>query len=241
MDFHLEIEMKAPTIKWMRSEGLTVRQELTTPWGPCDLVGISIDEIRALHRVSLRQLKPIGSPLRARVLELVPDSSNAPIINRDDVKEHFDEIIDRTEIDTIIDSLIQHHYIRSGKNGKLHRLNGWTPIHNRLVTVELKLSRIEEVMMQARNHLSLTWESYIGVPLKLASQLAGSARRKDFFDQGLGLLGVSASGCDVLISPRPRKTNAITTDIQMSLADRFWTQYVKDSLSLTVRQSSLGV
>ena len=96
------------------------------------------------------------------------------------------------------------------------------PIHERLVAVELKLSRIEEAMHQAMNNLGFADESYVALPAVVARRVASNPSRwSEFFDAGVGLLSVSRHRCDVLMQPH-KAAGWPDPAIQLYCAEKFW-------------------
>jgi hypothetical protein len=76
------------------------------------------------------------------------------------------------------------------------------PLHRRIVSVELKISRVAEALHQAVSNLTLATESYVGLPMSLAISITSSRRVQEFRDAGVGLLGVERAACRVLVPPR---------------------------------------
>src|SRR6266446_3702040 len=71
--FESEAKMSKPVIRWMQSLGLRVKPEFITPWGICDLVGLSFRSTSVQHRLRLGQTQPITSVTRAALLLRIPD------------------------------------------------------------------------------------------------------------------------------------------------------------------------
>jgi hypothetical protein len=118
--------------------------------------------------------------------------------------------------------LITDRFVVSPSRGRLQKVNGWMPLQDRLVAVELKLTRIDEAMQQALNNLGFAEESYVGLPVELARRVAANASRwSDYFDAGVGLLSVARRGCQVLVSAR-KTGNWTDTAIQLYCVEKFW-------------------
>jgi hypothetical protein len=67
--------------------------------------------------------------------------------------------------------------------------------------VELKLKRIEEVLNQAKRHLTITPHSFVALPPAIAARLAASSKADEFRQAGVGLLAASNGACEELIAP----------------------------------------
>jgi len=80
---------------------------------------------------------------------------------------------------------------------RLKRRKDFHPLHTRIIAVELKLTRLAEVIRQARINLHAVEESYVAVPMKRAVRVAKA------WDNIIGLLGVTPDACSVLVPPRP--------------------------------------
>ena len=125
--------------------------------------------------------------------------------------------------------LIADRFVVSSSPGRLQKINGWMPLQDRLVAVELKLQRIEEAMRQAFNNLGFAEESYLGLPDGAAHRVASNASRwSDFFDAGVGLLSVAQQGCEVLI-PAHRTRPWTDAAIQLYCVEKFWRSRLKDN------------
>jgi hypothetical protein len=229
--FKSEISMVKPVVKWMESMDLTVKSEFITPWGICDLVGLSFNQRNVRHRLRLGQTEPIGSVTRAALLLKIPDIETnesitlrrlvrdcAPTISEDSVREHTNR-------------LIEAGFVSCPSGDRLQRLNGWMPLHKRLIAVELKLSRVEEAMRQARNNLTFADQSYVGLPKDLAVRVAqGRNRWSSFLDAGVGVLAVAPRAC-AIVKPSRRRSSEPAPDpiLRFYCAEKFWRTSAKDN------------
>jgi hypothetical protein len=101
------------------------------------------------------------------------------------------------------------------------------PLQNRLVAVELKLSRIEEALWQARSNLKFANESYVAFPAGVAGRIRLHAARWDeFFESGIGLLAIKPQSCRVLIQAKIRSSIKGKV-IQMYCVEKFWRTRLK--------------
>jgi hypothetical protein len=87
------------------------------------------------------------------------------------------------------------------ESGAYSRSTPWLPFHRKLVAVELKLKRIEEVLHQAKRHLTITPHSFVALPPAIAARLASSPKADEFRQAGVGLLAAFDGTCQELIAP----------------------------------------
>jgi hypothetical protein len=101
---------------------------------------------------------------------------------------------------------------------------------NLVVAVEIKLSKIEEVLSQARANLAFADQSYIGIPTINAERLARLDRRSDLEASGVGLLSVERGLClcEVLISSAGDNSR-INPAVRAHCIERFWRTNLKDN------------
>jgi hypothetical protein len=222
--FAKESEMTASAIDWLSGEGLVVKAEFQSPWGLCDLVGLSYRPEQVAKRLAHRQLRPIASLARAALLAKIPDSDSACSTTIEDLDRDFRGGFTRQAIETATDRLIADRFVARTGDGRLHRLNGWLPLHGRLIALELKLTRVAEAFEQAISNLGFTEESYVGLPADLAMRVAEQPTKwARYLDEGVGLMGLEASACRVII---PARLTARWLDpvLQMYCVDKFWRQ-----------------
>lgn len=219
--FRLEAEMAAPVIRWLRRGGLTVKAEFLLPWGVCDLVGVKLDAARTKLRLSYGQTRSIGSITRLLILSRIPESDSGKSITfqrlAKDLSAHFssDDLLEQ------IDTLVGGKFVIRPRRGFLQKVNGWAPLHSRIVAVELKLTRISEALNQATSNRAFATDSYVAFPRGRALRIARSNKADLFVRSGIGLLSVSHHACQELIKPCriDATSNAIT---QSHVVERFW-------------------
>ena len=163
-----EREMAEPVVAWLESQWLSVRPEVYTVCGICDLVGCHINPDRAAQRVKARQATALT----------------------------------RSRISAFTDA-------RGVVCGP-----AWLPLHDDLVFVELKLSRMGEVYRQARNHACLG-RSYAALPLPVAEKCVTQKRWRD---AGIGILGVDGTARELLPARKPESLHWEA----VLIVDRFW-------------------
>lgn len=227
--FKSEEKMRRPVTHWMNSMGLSVKAEFITPWGICDLVGSSARKESISKRVKLGQTKHISSLTRAALLLSIPDFGSDEAISLKALARTFSQIIPEDRVLKETGKLLTDGFVCEVKRNRLQRLNGWAPLHKRMVAVELKLNRVEEAMGQACNNLSFADESYVAFPYDVALRVNNKSRRwKHFFDCGVGLLGVTSRDCVVIKKSRHRLSEPDPI-LQFYCVEKFWTAFIKDS------------
>ena len=226
MEFRHEREMLEPARHWLESRGMMTKAEFANPWGICDLVGCSLSPQNVSSRLALRQRRPIGPPLRIAVLRRIPDSETGRTVTLRKLEKDFGGLIGRDAIAGEVDRLVSGRFVRVTARGSFQRLDGWFPLHDRLVTVELKLSRISEALRQAVANRELTHESYAAFPMSVAQRLLGRKDRAEFERVGVGILGLTRRKCRVLFEAR-RAGDPRDVVPQMHCVERFWRTHVR--------------
>jgi len=228
MTFRFERDMAGPVQDWLENQGLMIKPEFVTPWGICDFVGVSFNEEHVRCRRQNRQLNAIGPAFRVGILTRIPDEDTDTSITLRRLEREFQHRFTPDELRSELAYLERYNFIQSPKRGHFQKLNGWMPLQNRIVAVEAKLTRIEEVLFQARNHLKFASESYIALPSDGAERLARTKRFDYVRNAGIGLLSVRSENCRVLLKPNPSK-DKIDAVLQMHCVERFWRAYARDS------------
>jgi hypothetical protein len=228
MTFSYEREMLEPAVRWLRGQGLMVKTEFPTPWGICDLVGCSLNKNRVRKRLSLRQTRPIGSLLRVHLLSLIPDELDARSVSVDDLHQAFAGYLDRERIGHEVARLVRDHFVEPTDSGAFYKVNGWMPLHRRLIAVELKLSRVDDAFHQAVNNIGFADESYVGVPTQVAQRLVARKADTRFTGRGIGVLAIGPSGCEIVLKAARRKRRDDEV-VQEHTVERFWLTHVRDN------------
>lgn len=206
----------------MTARRLMVKSEFVSPWGICDLVGVRFNRSNVSHRLRFGQTKRIASITRAALLLKVPEVETGRSISLKQMIRSSAPVIPKDLLIKEIQSLEADGFVRRTPHGRLQRLNGWLPLQQSLVAIELKLTRIDDAMHQARRNLGFADQSFVGLPLDVARRVAASPDRwGEFFHDGVGLLGVGKFRCRVLIAARksPEWTDEA---IQLYCVDKFW-------------------
>jgi hypothetical protein len=220
--FRRESDMTPSVTRWLKGAGLHVKPEFVTPWGICDLAGLSFNSEHVSHRLSLRQRKTVASITRAALLLEVPDVEERRSISMDRLARRFASTIGEEHVTAEVERLIADGFLVRTSRGRLQKLNGWIPLQNRLVAVELKLSRVEEALVQAKANLGFAEESYVAFPMPMARRIAGDPSPwVSYFDDGIGLIGVLRQRCEVLIPYSPSSSNYAPA-VRLYCVEKFW-------------------
>jgi len=228
MLFEYEHEMVEPAQAWLKSKGLMVKREFSTPWGICDLVGCSFNKDNVKKRLDLRQTKPIGSHFRVMVLSHIPDEAENRPITAHRLIGKFSEFFDQAQVMLELERLQRDRFVQQTPRGLFYKVNGWAPLHEKLIAVELKLSRITEVLHQAIGHLEFADESYAGLPMPTAKRLVAGKRKIEFIRAGVGILGIDSNTCRIILRSGASKSNSESV-IQAHCVERFWRTSAKGS------------
>lgn len=220
--FSRESDMTPSVTRWLTSVGLQVRPEFVTPWGICDLVGLSFNPDKVAHRLRLKQQNPVTSITRAALLLQVPEVESFSSISLQQLVTVFKSVVAEDVVVTELERLISDKFVVRTAHGELQKLNGWMPLQERLVAVELKLSRVEEALQQAKRNLGFVQESFVAFPMPVAQRIANSrCTWNEHFAEGIGLIGVQKRRCEIVIPAAlsPRWTNPA---IQLYCVEKFW-------------------
>lgn len=227
--FARESEMTASVARWMRASGMTARSEFATPWGLCDLVGLRFNRYRVARRLELKQIRAVSSITRAVLLLQIPDVETQRFITLDKLVRNYASSITEEVVRGETSRLIADGFVACSSRCRLQKVNGWMPLQERLVAVELKLSRIDEAMRQAVNNLGFADESYVALPDDVAQRvMSTSTRWSKFFDLGIGLISVARYRSKVL-RPAEKAGNWTDKAIQLYCVEKFWSTRLRDS------------
>ena len=228
MQFEYEYQMVKPAEAWFKSKGLMVKREFPTPWGICDLVGCSFNKRNVNKRMRRGQKKPIGSHFRTMLLSYIPEENEAHPIDPAHLIGIFSEFFDNDRIALELDRLERDKFVQKTNCGSFYKLNGWMPIHKKLVALELKLSRVQDVLHQAISNLEFADESYVGLPMETARRLVRSSAVSLFIDSGIGIVGFNTESYRVFRLAKWSK-RGVDPILQAHCVERFWRHYPKGS------------
>lgn len=219
--FLRESDMTPLATSWLTNQGFQVKQEMSFPWGISDLVGVSFATKQVQKRVALKQRDAVGSVFRIELLLSLPDVNEGKSLSLSKLLKKFAGLISADELSAELEVLAQKRFIRVDGKGAFQKMNGWMPLHDRLVAVELKMDRVDDALSQARKNKELTWESYVGLPTTIAERVLKGKRRADFIAAGVGLLGMGIRGVQKLLSPK-KVGERSTPAIEIHCVERFW-------------------
>jgi len=228
MVFRREKEMTGPARRWLESRRLLTKPEFATPWGICDLVGVAFDPEKVAARLSLRQSRPIGPPLRIGILLKIPDENARRGITPARLAAHYTGLLSRKQVEHELEHLIKGRFVTRNRRGSLRRMNGWMPMHETLIAVELKLRRVAEALRQAKANLYFAEESYVGLPAPVAKAVASGRGKQDFVREGVGILAVYRTKCKIILEPGRNGTRPDPVT-QTHCLERFWRSRPRDS------------
>ena len=226
--FTSEAHMRKPVCYWLRSHGLSIKTEFITPWGICDLVASNVRKQNRARRLRLGQIEPISSLTRTALLLSIPDHETGKSVTLRSLVKNCAPVVAEDIVVAQTEKLIVDGFVVRRSGGSLQRLNGWMPLHKRLVAVELKLNRIEEAMSQALSNLSFADESYVALPTEICQRVATKPQRwTNYLDAGVGLLAVSARSCSII--KKPQRQFPPDPVLQFYCVEKFWKTYSKGS------------
>jgi len=225
--FKYESEMTKPVRDWLLAQGLMTKVEFKTPWGICDLVGVQINKEKADLRVNYNQRSTIGPIPRIALLERIPDAESGKSMGMAHLARIFDWWLTSDKLESEINYLIRKKFLISKRKDYYQKLNGWMPLHDRMVAVELKLNRVNEALYQAISNTTIFTESYVGLPFDSAVRIAEGKRRFEFEKNNIGLLAVKSNFCEKLISPRVSNKDANSV-LQIHAGESFWRLFLKE-------------
>lgn len=217
--------MKAPVKRWLQHQRMHVADEFGTGWGICDLVGCRFDQNRVLHRTQRRQRQPLGSAEAIRLYSVLPDADNTP--RGAGIKalcRRLGPYTQEQRVERMLARLVETNHAIRTKNGCYQKINGWAPLAERLVAVELKLHRWTDVFWQAKSNQVFAPESLVALPLPDAMRAAGGTFGDELRYHGIGLLGVSPTRCELLIEAQPSHLSLDDT-LALWATEYFWRIY----------------
>ena len=224
--FRFEHEMANSARTWLKRQGLMVKEEFYTPWGVCDFVGVEFNAKQVHKRLHLGQKHAIGPLIRLDILSAVPDADTGRSTTLEELADKYQDLLAATEVCAEIEKLITGKFVSVSEQGTLQRMNGWVPLHRRLVALELKLNRVEEALGQAISHQAFAEESFVGFPAELAERIGTSQRAAKFLAEGVGIVSVGKSRCHIVLHPETRR-HPINPTLQMHCVERFWRTRIK--------------
>lgn len=210
--------------RWLRRARFTVRTEFQTGSGVCDVFGCKWRSSSVRARLLAGQRRPLGPLLRVAIWDAIPPKQS---IREDELAERFVDICGPGAISAELDRLARDKFIRRSEGGRINRVGGWRDVGERVVAVELKLTRPTEAVRQAREYLTFADEAYVALPARMAAAAARGPKRALFTESGLGVLGVSARGVRLLLKPEERRrAHELDRVARLHAVERLWRDYL---------------
>ncbi len=138
-------------LMWDTHADLHVKREFVTPWEICDRAGLSFNTQHAAHRLHLRLNKSVASITRAALRLEIPDAETDKSISTARLVSRFAATVGEEQVAAEVERLIGDRFVLLTSGGRLQEMNGWMPLQDRLVAVELKLNRIAEALKHDRS------------------------------------------------------------------------------------------
>lgn len=226
--FRFESELLPLVEGWLTSRGFSIKREFAMPAGTCDLAGCILDKKRMEKRLGLGQRERLGPQLRIDVWTRIPNHAEHRSISEDEILQCYGDLVPPSQVLTEIGVLLKRGFVRRTAAGTLQRLNGWFPLQQQLVAVELKLERVSEALRQAKRYLSWAERSYVALPYSRALSVDRSDKRLDFDHAGIGLIGVDPCRATVIVEAKKMRLTPTKTE-QIHAVERFFHAMVTGS------------
>jgi hypothetical protein len=221
----LESHLKGSVHRWLASSGLVPFEEVTTSWGIVDVLGIRANVGNVMERLRAGHNQPIGDFRSILILLFIPTEKSRRSVSRTELHVEFGELLGAATVDRIVEKLIRKRMVAHTAGRRLFRVIDTLPYHDELVCVELKLSRIDDVLAQARRHRVAATSSFVGLPQEVAEKVAAS-RKGDFKDYGVGLLAITIDHCSVLV-PAGSTGSERERAHEIAVAEKCWSAILK--------------
>lgn len=222
--FQQEKEMTPVVKTWLKESGFRTKSEFRTPWGVCDLVGCTMNAEAVETRVRLRQTAQLSNTLRATLFSAIPDESRRNGVSLDSLCSTLGNSSLRGRIEHELGKLIDGGFIVQTPTGSFKSRSRWKPLHREVIAIELKLTKVHEVIAQAIMNRSFATQSFLALPEDVVSRMSRTASEK-CTEAGIGVIAVSQTGCS--IAKEARETSS-DEGLQIHLVDRFWSEARKD-------------
>lgn len=200
-ELRYETELAPSVWKWLNAQGAYPVDEFEAPWGITDFFGIRPNLDKSLQRVASGQIASVGNDQSVLILLSIPAAGSGESVDEKKIIKEFSYLIGERRVSSILLGLKKRRFISISRGGQISKNTSWMPYHERMWSVELKLSRVDEALTQAKRHLKITPFSYVGLPPLIAEKTASSAKAKEFETAGVGLLSVTPNSCTALIEP----------------------------------------
>jgi hypothetical protein len=163
-------------------------------------------------------------------LNRIPDATSGRSITIAGLKRQLADYVEPEQVESDIASLIASRFVVRRTANTLQKLNGWMPLSERIIAIELKLNRVSEALSQARAHRHIADEVYIGLPAPLAMRIAESGRAEHFQTSGVGILSIGDDGCSVVLAPQKAEVEHHSL-LKAHCVERMWRTVFKGKSS----------
>jgi hypothetical protein len=170
----------------------------------------------------LNQVRAVGHIRRVALLECIPSQGD---ISLRELLRKSSHLFSNDELQKELKQLEADHFVCSSEHDRYSRFAPNCSDENLIVAVEVKLSKIEEVLAQARANLAFADQSFIGIPIANAERLTNLERHKGLISSGVGLLGVERGRCEVLIGSGGDKSKT-NPAVRAHCIERFWRTFI---------------
>lgn len=225
-ELRLETQLASSVWRWLNTKGAYPIDEFQAPWGITDFFGIRPNLDRVLERTSKGQTTSVGGDQHVMILLAVPALESGKSIDQELLAKRFSFLIGKSKVEHIIQTLRKRRFLKADSQGQLTRDTPWLPFHDEMWSVELKLTRVNEALAQAKRHLRITPNSFVGLPPIAASKVAQSAKANDFIRSGVGLLSVTPEECVEVIKCSGDRS-PVEQVYEVAAAENCWRQILK--------------
>ena len=223
--FKLEKEMREPVRSWMEARGYTTRDEVYLPWGVCDLVGIILNSAQVNLRRTCRQFTRLSNE-DIWTLMFIPQEGFYREDLADALHENPRSYLFLMKLKTLIRRRLIDAQERKGSIFVTPN-TPWLPFHEKITTVELKLSDAAGVLHQSDNHHVFANETWAALPANRIGKMRQATIDK-FKSAGIGVLSVAPDNCEVILEPYPYEPEDIYERIRAAfVAECVWQNFRK--------------
>jgi len=225
--FRTESEMLPVVESWLLKQGLQTKIEFSMPWGICDLVGCRLQEDQLEKRLKLGQRWPVGPLTRVAVLLRLSQTRSTDSLKLKKLHSDLDPLFGHTQVNAHIQELRKRRFLTTGDQNEMQSVATWLPLHERLVAIELKLSRVSDVLYQAKLNREFADESYVALPFEVAQRAKLRDLDYGFSELGVGLLAVAGDRLEVLL--QAHRSPTMISELQAHAVERFFRSWIRDN------------
>lgn len=209
----LESELRLPVFKWLAKNGIPFRYEVPLPWGRADIIGI--DQTSFNSSFNLNVLTGLTNPIRARLLSFI-NRHGAVGCGLNFILEEFNDLMSVDEVIGHLSTLQNRGLINKWetRHGESKFTSIGLRMRPRLISIELKLKRVTEVVNQALRNQVFSAITYVALPTPHAEYLINFHSEK-LNTSGLGVLGISGNECQTLIPADNRTPMDLAIELQI--------------------------